>query len=86
MVEPRFFHADQLDDVLDNADYVRFIIYAVEEIDDNTEYYKILAGRFYWEGEVSTKSKIYHRLIEVLSRKGVKVIGVLDLNKLAQKF
>jgi len=86
MVEPRFFEIVNLEDLLDIADYVRYIVYKVDDEAEDSTYFKILASRFYWEGWINHNSRIYKKLMETLTRKGVEVKGALDLNNLAGRF
>lgn len=86
MVEPRFFMVEDLDDLIEQAEYVRTVLYKVEEYENDISHWTILAGRFYWEGDIDETIPIYHKLLNLIQRKGVRVKKALDLNTVAGRF
>jgi len=86
MVLPRFFVVENLDDFLEYCSYVKVILYQEEERSEEYMYYKLLAGRLYWEGPVFVKSDDYKKILDLLALKGVKVTKTVDLDTLASRF
>jgi len=86
MVEPRFFQVATVRDILDQAEHCRYVLFKIYKVSEDREHFKILAGRFYWEGEVEVDSDDWHNLINMLSIKGINVVKSMDLSEIAEKF
>ena len=86
MVLPRFFEVDNLRDFLEYCSYVKVVLYQEEETEKGYIYYRLLAGRLYWEGPVEINSKLFSDLSDLLAAKGIKVVKALDLDTLASRF
>ena len=63
----------RLEDLLDHTDYVNEVYYKCDETEEGVYYFKIKAGKVYWEGFVRKKDKVYERLMHVLKIKGVEI-------------
>ena len=48
----RFLQVEDLGDLIEHAEYVREVYYAVYDIDEDTVYAIIIAGRLIWKGEI----------------------------------
>lgn len=86
MVVGRYFHVKSIGDLLEYADYVKYVIFKIEEEDKERVSIKLLAGKFYWEGEVRKNTDTYDELMQVLGKKGIEIKGAMDLERLSERF
>ena len=86
MVEPRYFEVEDGWDIIECAKNARQVIVKVTPYTKNSEQWKVLAGRFYWEGTVEIGSDLHDALLELLQSKGIKVQRSLTLEEVAAMF